>query len=179
MSFTNPWLFAAGVACLAIPVWVHLQRRRQPRRVVFSTNRFIDPSELSTRKKRSIQDWPLFLLRCLAVLFLALVFSKVFFAGMAATPKPQREAIALVFDRSASMQAMSGDETVLDQAKRLAKRALDETGHGSQVAILFAPGQADEPVRWVRPSEAKRTLDAATPSHRTGGKFACERGAAS
>ena len=66
MSFTNPWLFAAGVACLAIPVWVHLQRRRQPRRVVFSTNRFIDPSELSTRKKRSIQDWPLFLLRCLA-----------------------------------------------------------------------------------------------------------------
>ena len=81
MSFTNPWLFAAGVACLAIPVWVHLQRRRQPRRVVFSTNRFIDPSELSTRKKRSIQDWPLFLLRCLAVLFLALVFSKVFFAA--------------------------------------------------------------------------------------------------
>lgn len=168
MSFTNPWLFAAGVACLAIPVWVHLQRRRQPRRVVFSTNRFIDPSELSTRKKRSIQDWPLFLLRCLAVLFLALVFSKVFFAGMAATPKPQREAIALVFDRSASMQAKSGDETVLDEAKRLAKRALDETGHGSQVAILFAPGQADEPVRWVRPSEAKRTLDAATPSHRAG-----------
>ena len=136
MSFTNPWLFAAGVACLMIPVWVHLQRRRQPRRVVFSTNRFIDPSELSTRKKRSIQDWPLFLLRCLAVLFLALVFSKVFFAGMAATPKLQREAIALVFDRSASMQAMSGDETVFDQAKRLAKRALDETGHGSQLSLI-------------------------------------------
>ena len=66
------------------------------------------------------------------------------------------------------MQALSGDETVLDQAKRLAKRALDETGHGSQVAILFAPGQADEPVRWSAPPEAKRTLDAATPSHRAG-----------
>ncbi len=168
MSFTNPWLFAAGVACLAIPVWVHLQRRRQPRRVVFSTNRFIDPSELSTRKKRSIQDWPLFLLRCLAVLFLALVFSKVFFAGMAATPKPQREAIALVVDRSASMQAKSGDGTAFDEAKRLASLALDETGHGSQIAVLFTPSQADEPVRWVRPSEAKRTLNVAVPSHRVG-----------
>lgn len=168
MSFTNPWLFAAGVACLAIPVWVHLQRRRQPRRVLFSTNRFIDPSELSTRKKRSIQDWPLFLLRCLAVLFLALVFSKVFFAGMAATPKPQREAIALVVDRSASMQAKSGDGTAFDEAKRLASLALDETGHGSQIAVLFTPNQADEPVRWVRPSEVKRTLNVAVPSHRVG-----------
>jgi len=168
MSFTNPWLFAAGVVCLAIPVWVHLQRRRQPRRVVFSTNRFIDPSELSTRKKRSIQDWPLFLLRCLAVLFLALVFSKVFFAGMSAMPKPQREAIALVVDRSASMQAKSGDGTAFDEAKRLASLALDETGHGSQIAVLFTPSQADEPVRWVRPSEAKRTLNVAVPSHRVG-----------
>ena len=168
MSFTNPWLFAAGVACLAIPVWVHLQRRRQPRRVLFSTNRFIDPSELSTRKKRSIQDWPLFLLRCLAVLFLALVFSKVFFAGMSAMPKPQREAIALVVDRSASMQAKSGDGTAFDEAKRLASLALDETGHGSQIAVLFTPNQADEPVRWVRPSEVKRTLNVAVPSHRVG-----------
>ena len=49
MNFTNPWLFAAGVACLAIPVWVHFQHRRQPRRVVFSTNRFIEPSEEETR----------------------------------------------------------------------------------------------------------------------------------
>jgi hypothetical protein len=169
MNFTNPWLFAAGVACLAIPVWVHLQRRRQPRRVVFSTNRFIDPSELSTRKKRSIQDWPLFLLRCLAVLFLALVFSKIFFPGMTATPKPQREAIALVFDRSASMQAKSGGSTVFDAAKKLADQALDETGHGSQVAILFAPpNQADEPVRWVRPAEAKRALVDATAANQAG-----------
>ena len=169
MNFTNPWLFAAGVACLAIPVWVHLQHRRQPRRVVFSTNRFIEPSELSTRKKRRIQDWPLFLLRCLAVLFLALVFSKVFFADMAATPKLQREAIALVFDRSASMQAKSGDKTVFDEAKKLAGQALDETGHGSQVAILFTPtNQANEPVRWVRPTKAKRVLSDATASNQAG-----------
>ena len=87
MSFTNPWLFAAGVAPRDSGLGA-LQRRRQPCRVVFSTNRFIDPSELSTRKKRSIQDWPLFLLRCLAVLFLG--FFEGLFAGMAATPAAAR-----------------------------------------------------------------------------------------
>jgi len=53
MNFVNPLLLIAGLACLAIPVLVHLQRRRQPKRVVFSTLRLMQPSQKDNEEKEA------------------------------------------------------------------------------------------------------------------------------
>ena len=129
MSATNPWLFAAGVACLNIRSGCIASARSRAGLCSAQTASLIRAN--CPPEKRSIQDWPPFLLR-LAVLFLVGFFEGLSPAGSHALL--QREAIALVFDRSASMQPCL-EMNVLDEAKRLAKRSLNETGHGSQVAI--------------------------------------------
>ena len=98
MSFLNPYIFAAGVAGLALPIIVHLQRRRRRVRVMFSSLRLVEESQRITRKRLKITDWPILLLRLLAVALLAFAFGRPWLQSLAGTASGQKESLAIVLD---------------------------------------------------------------------------------
>ena len=77
MSVLTP-SFLWALAAVSIPLWLHLSRKRQYKEMSLGTLRFLQ-EVLQERKKRSrFEEWPLLLLRILAVALLALTYSLSF-----------------------------------------------------------------------------------------------------
>jgi hypothetical protein len=87
-------------------------------------------------RRRRVRDWPLLLLRCLAVALLALAFARPFATGAAPAPAAPggggREVVILV-DRSYSMGAPGR----WARATAAARRAVDGLGRGDQATLVL------------------------------------------
>lgn len=95
-----------GGLLAAIPVFLHMLRRTPAARMPFSIVRFL-PSTLPVTTRRSrLQHWPLMLLRILAVLLLALAFSRPFqrLTVQSSRGTETGRRLAILLDGSASMR---------------------------------------------------------------------------
>lgn len=145
MSFLAP-LFFAGLAALAIPVLVHLIQREKKTPVEFPSLMFLRRVPYQSVKRRRITNWPLFLLRSLAVLLTVLAFARPFFsqsAVQASIANAGAREVVILLDRSASMGY--GDHW--QRAKDEAKRAIDGLGAGDQATLVLFDRSAEENVR--------------------------------
>ena len=68
----------AGGILAAVPVLLHMLRRTPAVRIPFSLVRFLTPTLPRTTRRSRIENWPLLLLRILAVTLIALAFSRPF-----------------------------------------------------------------------------------------------------
>ncbi|MFN2445740.1 MAG: BatA domain-containing protein [Vicinamibacterales bacterium] len=66
LSFLAPIAFA-GLALLSVPLLIHLMARRELPPVMFPTLRFLRESRLTAWRRRTIDDWPLLVMRMAAV----------------------------------------------------------------------------------------------------------------
>ena len=82
MGLLSGW-FMAGLAAVAAPIIFHMIRRTPSGRIPFSTTMFLDPSPPRISKRSRIENWPLLLLRGLALTLLALAFARPFFRSAA------------------------------------------------------------------------------------------------
>ena len=81
MGFLFP-LYMVGAAMIALPIYLHLRRKPPKDQVEFSSLMFLEPTKHQPIKRRSqLENWPLLLLRCLALLALVGMFSRPFFSG--------------------------------------------------------------------------------------------------
>ncbi len=134
MGLFAPW-FLAGLAGLALPVYLHLLKRqtRTPRQVS-SLMLFESRTQSSTRHRR-LRYFLLLSLRLLVLLLLILAFANPFVNRNAATLSSAR-LVLLVVDNSFSMRA----GTRLADAKNAAMRVLSGKGaahaHVAQVATF-------------------------------------------
>jgi Aerotolerance regulator N-terminal/von Willebrand factor type A domain len=135
MSFLNP-LFLVGLAAVAVPVVVHLVRRTRAPRVEFPSLMFVRRIPQRTIRRRRMQNWLLFALRCLAFMLLVFAFVRPYFgAGQADANRGQR-ANVILFDNSFSLRY--GNR--FDQAKQRARAVIDET-RGAEPTTLVTFGQ--------------------------------------
>jgi hypothetical protein len=105
MNFLTP-LFLLGALAVAGPILYHLVRRATRERVPFSSLLFLEPSPPRVSQRHRVEHWLLLLLRCLALLVLALGFARPFLPESPAadpTANPPRRIVVLL-DRSASMR---------------------------------------------------------------------------
>lgn len=100
------FLFAAGA--IALPIYLHLAKRNTPPPKKFPSLRFIQQSEVATRKKYTPLHILLLLLRCLAIILIALAFARPYFPQPVAASVSKR--IVLV-DNSYSMRSEGLEET--------------------------------------------------------------------
>ncbi|MEQ1752257.1 MAG: BatA domain-containing protein, partial [Prosthecobacter sp.] len=73
------WLFPLyllGGSAIIGPILMHLRRRPPQDRVEFSSLMFLDAQTPMPVSKRRLENWLLLLLRCLALLLLALMFAR-------------------------------------------------------------------------------------------------------
>ena len=79
--------FLAGLAALAIPVVLHLRQRDKNRPERFPSLMFLEQLPIRTAERRRITDWPLLLLRALAMALLVMAFARPVFSRQAAVER--------------------------------------------------------------------------------------------
>lgn len=131
MSFLTP-LYIAGLLAVSLPVVFHLIRRRPAERVLFSTLMFLEPSPPRFTRRSRLENWPLLLLRALAVCLLALAFARPFLRHENSIGIDRRPAqyAAVLLDTSASMRRAK----LWDDALAQARSALAQFGNNDRVA---------------------------------------------
>jgi hypothetical protein len=106
MSFVNSlWLLAIGA--MVWPVVFHLIRRQQFKRMELATLRFLVEANEERRSFRSIENWPLLMLRALVVALLALLLSRPFRTGDA-VPRAENVNAVVLADVSGSQARSRG-----------------------------------------------------------------------
>jgi hypothetical protein len=124
------WLFPLyllGGAAIIGPILMHLRRRPPQDRVEFSSLMFLDAQTPMPVSKRRLENWLLLLLRCLALLLLALMFARPLWRSENEDAVSQNQATIVLLDRSASMQR--GDlwkQAIAAATQRLEKIALTD-----------------------------------------------------
>lgn len=159
MSFLNP-LFLLGLAAVAVPVIVHLVRRTRAPRVEFPSLMFVRRIPQRTIRRRRMQNWLLFALRCLAFMLLVFAFVRPYFgSGQADTNRGQRANVILL-DTSFSLRYGAR----FDQAKQRARAIIDETG-GNEPTAIVTFGQSYEAQNKFTTDlgQLKSTLDSIKP----------------
>ncbi len=117
MSFLVP-LYAFGIASIALPLIFHLIRRTPRGRYAFSSLMFLAPSPPRLTRRSRIDNWLLLLLRGLALILLALAFTRPFLreAANLSLDSIRGRRIAIVIDTSASMRRADLWTQALEQA---------------------------------------------------------------
>ncbi len=140
MSFLSPW-FLLGLLGVVIPLALHLSRREQAEKIVFSTLRFLQKTPQKITFFQRIQQWLLLLIRASLIALLALAFGRPFLLGAVselAGVTPQ--SVVILLDTSMSM----GYGEVCERTKKAALAVLEALHPGDEAAIVtFAdsPGQ--------------------------------------
>ena len=102
------WLFPLyllGAGAIVLPILLHLRRRAPKDRVVFSSLMFLEKSPQLFTKRSKLEQLLLLALRCLALLLLALMFSRPFIRGRSDSALSGKgESVVLLLDASASMR---------------------------------------------------------------------------
>jgi hypothetical protein len=139
-----PW-FLAGIAAVAVPIYVHLLRRHATTPLPFSSLMFFERRTQSSIKHRRLRYLLLLSLRMLLLLLLVLLFANPFINRRAAKMGNEKLQL-LVIDNSFSMRA----GTRLQDARREAlsvlssRRPTDRAqvmALGSQIQVLTQPSQ--------------------------------------
>jgi aerotolerance regulator-like protein/VWA domain-containing protein len=138
MSFLNP-LFLLGLAAVAVPVIVHLVRRTRAPRVEFPSLMFVRRIPQRTIRRRRMQNWLLFALRCLAFMLLVFAFVRPYFGSGQADMNRGQRANVILFDNSFSLRYGNRFE----QARQRARAVIDET-RGNEPTALVTFGQGYE-----------------------------------
>ncbi len=132
MQFLVP-LYLLGALALAVPIYLHLRRRPPNERVEFSSLMFLQPTPHEPLKRRSrLENLPLLLLRCLALLCLAALFARPFFPGGDQELEEGRARTVLLLDTSASMQRTG----LWDAARSEALAVVDAIGPDDLLAVV-------------------------------------------
>jgi len=155
--------FFLGLATLAIPILVHLTRKRKARVVEFPSLMFLERVPFNAEDRRRIHHWFLLLLRALAVALVVGAFARPFLEnpaladGLAMGP---REVVLLV-DHSYSMGV--GDQW--DRARAAAREEIRGMGPLDRFSLVLFARNASVPVRSaVDPMRLLSVLDTAEVS---------------
>jgi hypothetical protein len=118
--------FMWGLLAIGIPIAIHLLQLRRPQRVLFTNTGFIREVELTTMRRRRLQELAVLFARVLAVAALVLLFCQPFIPVASKLTQPSGNTVGVLVDNSGSMQVVGQVQQpllqeALDGAKALGK----------------------------------------------------------
>jgi hypothetical protein len=141
MSFLHPAIFWGGAAAASVPIIIHLLNRRRYRIMDWAAMRFLYESVRKNRRRVRLEELLLLLLRCLAVVLLALVVGRFMGCspGQAVTfiSTPVQATHVFILDDSVSMGQKLADTTVLSKAANDLADMLGQIPATDQAAVLL------------------------------------------
>ena len=120
MQFIYP-AFLFALLSLAIPVLVHLFNFRRHQKVYFSNVQFLKEVNEQQSSRRNLRERLILASRLLALAFLVLAFARPYLPNQNTITHGGQQAVSIFVDNSYSMQTLSPEGSLLDEAKRRAK----------------------------------------------------------
>ncbi len=120
MHFLYP-AFLFALASLAIPVLIHLFNFRRYQKVYFSNVQFLKEIREQQSSRRNLKERLILASRMLALFFLVLAFARPYIPGPQAVNAGKLKVASVFIDNSYSMQTLSREGSLLDEAKKKAK----------------------------------------------------------
>jgi hypothetical protein len=136
LSFLTP-LYLLGALAIALPIALHLFRRRTDVVVEFPAVRLLATSPVEQQRRKRLRELILLALRISALVLLAAAFARPYFAGRLLAADAAVTVIAV--DRSFSLSAPG----VFDRVRTLATEAMDETPSTHALALVAFDEAAD------------------------------------
>jgi hypothetical protein len=146
MGLLSPFLLASAAA-MAVPLWLHLRRKRRQVPLEFPSLRYLKIASARMRRQARIEDPWLLALRLLLLALLATAFARPVVrsqGGWFGTARPLES--VLVIDTTASMGWQSGAGSRLDVAKRLARDWIEGLDPSDAVAVWVLSDRLERPV---------------------------------
>ncbi|MGE0704162.1 MAG: BatA domain-containing protein [Vicinamibacterales bacterium] len=129
MSFLSP-LFLVGVAAAAVPILLHLLRRRPEGSVKFPAVRLLQHSPVEHTSRRRLRELLLLALRVAALVLLSVAFARPFLAATTAVGSGGVTVVAL--DTSLSLSTPER----MARAQTLAREAVQAAPSGHMVGVV-------------------------------------------
>jgi hypothetical protein len=138
LAFSNPWLLP-GLAAVALPVWIHYLTRARPRRIVFPPYQFLVEACAGRQAVHRLRTIVLLTVRTLAVLLLALLFTRPFLKPTSAAADVEAaKRVVIIVDSSMSMRAVQRGVTLFARAQAQGAEVLRSLPSGSEAAVILA-----------------------------------------
>ncbi|WP_026899145.1 BatA domain-containing protein [Daejeonella oryzae] len=120
MRFLFPgFLFA--LLTVAIPIIIHLFNFRKFKKVYFSNVQFLKEIEQQTSSSKNLRNLLVLASRILAIIFLVFAFAQPYFPAKNNASAYNSQIVSVFIDNSYSMETVSKQGSLLDEAKRRAK----------------------------------------------------------
>ncbi|MCF7730886.1 MAG: BatA and WFA domain-containing protein [Akkermansiaceae bacterium] len=146
MGFLSPFLLAS-FAALAVPLWLHLRRRRRQQPVEFPSLRYLKTAAARMKRQARVEDLGLLLLRLLLMALLAAAFARPVVRSSGGWLGAGRSVESVVvIDATASMGWRGSAGSRLDAAKRLAREWVDGLDRSDAVALWVLTDKLEQPV---------------------------------
>ena len=146
MGFLSPFLLASA-AVLAVPLWLHLRRKRRQTPVEFPSLRYLKAAAARMKRQAKVEDVGLLLLRLLLVALLAAAFARpVIHSGGGWLGAGRSVESVIVIDATASMAWRGDSGARIDAAKRLAREWIDGLDRSDAVALWVLTDRLEKPV---------------------------------
>jgi hypothetical protein len=129
-----------GLTALAIPVLIHLLRRRRHDVVAWGAMQFL-PTSTATRRRQFWDELPLMMLRMLTIALIVVALSGPYAAGTIFAPLSDRPArdVVIVLDGSYSMGRRDiHGQTPWEAARHWLRERVEQQGRSERMAILIA-----------------------------------------
>lgn len=136
MTFLNPWLLL-GIAGIASPIIIHLLARKQIKRVVWAAMRFLTATVERNKRKMTLEDILLLVLRCLVIALFAFALARPSLRSKSLGTLGASETAILLIDESGSMSTSDGAITRFEKAQKAAEDIIDALPSGSSIAVWF------------------------------------------
>lgn len=138
MSFLAPLYLLFGLG-IAVPLLIHLMRRRTGARIEFPAARYLARAEREHSRTLRLRNLILMLLRVLAILAIALAAARPVARWVGSGHAPT--AIAIVIDNSLSSSAVVNGRPLLDQFKTMARSVLAGATSSDRVWLVTIDGE--------------------------------------
>ena len=137
LTLLHPALFLLGLACVSIPIVLHLLKRKR-RPVAWGAMRFLEEAYRKRRRIITLEQLVLLALRCLLVLLIALGVGSLMLGSGLARSVPTT--MVIVLDDSIGSALVVDGVSELDRSKALALAALGEldAAGGDQAVLISA-----------------------------------------
>lgn len=163
MTFLHTGLLAAGLACIAIPIAIHLLMRRRRTPVAWGAMRFILEAYRRSRRRLWMERWLLLACRCALVALVACALARPLLTGGGAGAGGDRTVYLLLDNGLTGALADASGVTALERHKAHARLLLDALGDGDRAGLVLLAGPAAGVVTPASPDLAgvRRLVDEA------------------
>jgi len=139
MSFMSPFLLL-GAAGIALPIIAHILNNHKFQHTDWAAMRFLNTAAKVKSREIRIKDILLLILRCLAILMLALVISRPLVdeeSSVLSSFGERRAGVIIALDASYSMLHKDGAISRFDRAKEKVKRMVANLTPGDPITFLL------------------------------------------